>query len=470
MRIVSDINTLVPYNPGKATMIIDTIDDLWHLYNIIQKGDLLQTKVTRKVAIQPNNENKKKSTSSKKQFFVTIKVETIDYDMQGDEIRINGKNVYQNEYISVGQYQSAFIRKTVKFSLVKRSWDPFHLDTLNTATNPTLSADLAIVLMEEGLCNIYLVSSHMILNKAKIELSIPKKRKGPSQYENSMQKFFNYTFEAIVKFIDFSIVKCVVIGSPGFVKDQFSTFLNDKASVSTNISNINSKNNNNNVINFSNVENIFKNKGKFVYTHTSSGNRSALNELLSKKDVLSKIKDTKAAQEIELVNKFDEVLGKNHERVAFGLKSVEIAIEHRAIDFILLTDDFLRKMAASTRKTVQKHLTKAENDGGFVQKLSSMLPTGEKVNNLGGIVAVLKFAVKEIDEIDDFEEEVIEDSNEEEDNDDDLNNLMNEVDINKKDNKNNDGENEEESYEDINNHEDYEDEDANININKNVNN
>lgn len=417
MRIKSDINSIKPYLPGKVTLIADTLDDLWQLYNIIQKGNLLQIKVSRKVAAATqSNDCKKKANSKKKTFMVTIKIKTIDYDSQGDEIRINGKNVYENEYISVGQFQSASIRTSVQFSIIKKNWEPFHIDALHTATNPSLTADLAVILMEEGLCNLYLISNHMILNKAKIELSIPKKRKGPSQHDNSLEKFFGYIVDAIRKSINFSIVKCVVVGSPGYTKDQFSVFLNDK------ISNFN---NNSTLVSNSFDSNISNNKNKFIYTHSSSGNRSALDELLSKKDVLSKIKDTKASEEIVLINKFQEVLGKNYQKIAFGKKAIEIAIEYKAIDFILLTDNYLRKMNANQRKLIQEKLDIAEKDGAYIRRLSSMLHTGEKVDNMGGIIAVLKFEVKEIDDVEDCEDN-IEDLNDNEEDTADVESELNE--------------------------------------------
>jgi stalled ribosome rescue protein Dom34 len=33
--------------PGKVTIMLDNNDDLWHLYNIIQKGDFVKMKTFR---------------------------------------------------------------------------------------------------------------------------------------------------------------------------------------------------------------------------------------------------------------------------------------------------------------------------------------------------------------------------------------------------------------------------------------
>lgn len=98
-------------------------------------------------------------------------------------MRFKGKNVSENDYISVGQYQSIEIGKGSLFTLIKKLWDDIHIEKLRVGSDPSISSDLAAVLMEEGICHVYLISSHITTLKAKIEMSIAKKRKGPSQHD-----------------------------------------------------------------------------------------------------------------------------------------------------------------------------------------------------------------------------------------------------------------------------------------------
>lgn len=107
-------------------------------------------------------------------------------------IRFKGKNVSENEHIGIGQYQSIEIGKGSLFTLCKKVWDDVHLEKLRLASDPSISSDLAAILMEEGIAHIYLISSHITTLKAKIEMSISKKRKGPSQHDKvfSINKIF----------------------------------------------------------------------------------------------------------------------------------------------------------------------------------------------------------------------------------------------------------------------------------------
>lgn len=48
-----------------------------------------------------------------------------------------------------------------------------------------------------------------------------------------MKRFFEQIYQAILRHIDFDIVKCVIIGSPGFVREQVYDFIFAEAVVST---------------------------------------------------------------------------------------------------------------------------------------------------------------------------------------------------------------------------------------------
>ena len=53
-----------------------------------------------------------------------------------------------------------------------------HIFISDQACDPTATADLAAVVMQEGIAHVCLVTSSMTLVRAKIETSIPRKRKG----------------------------------------------------------------------------------------------------------------------------------------------------------------------------------------------------------------------------------------------------------------------------------------------------
>jgi len=82
-----------------------------------------------------------------------------------------------------------------------------------------------------------------------------------------ISKFFENVAQALNRHVDFSIVKCVLIASPGFVREQFWDFLMQQAV----------KDNN---------KTLTDNKGKFLLVHSSTGFKHSLKEVLADPHVI----------------------------------------------------------------------------------------------------------------------------------------------------------------------------------------
>ena len=88
--------------------------------------------------------------------------------------------------------------------------------------------------MEEGIANIFVVTQHKTMLKQKIEKAIAKTTKFNANKKSSQSnKFFDSVLQALEKSFTgenacyFQKVRCVVIGSPGFVKENFYNYLKD---------------------------------------------------------------------------------------------------------------------------------------------------------------------------------------------------------------------------------------------------
>lgn len=117
-----------------------------------------------------------------------------------------------------------------KFSVSKQEWDIIALERIDMACDPTQSADVAAIVMQEGMAHVCLINSCMTLVRSKIDMNIPRKRKGSTnQHEKGLQKFYEAVMQGILRHVNFDIVKCVLIASPGFVKDQFFQYMYQSA-------------------------------------------------------------------------------------------------------------------------------------------------------------------------------------------------------------------------------------------------
>jgi len=158
----------------------------------------------------------------------------------------------------MGAYHTLDLELNRKFELTKPEWDSISLERIEMACDVTQNADVGAVIMQEGLAHICLITSSMTLVRSKIEVSIPRKRKNNvGQHEKGLNKFYESIVQGILRHINFDVVKCILIGSPGFVKDQFFEYMIQQAVKTDN-------------------KVLLENKSKFMLVHSSSGFKHSL--------------------------------------------------------------------------------------------------------------------------------------------------------------------------------------------------
>lgn len=145
---------------------------------------------------------------------LTIEVERVEFDAEQCSLRINGRNMHEHEHVKLGQFHTLELEVGHPVGIDKDCWDAVHIRTLDGSCDLAKRAELAVLVMQEGLAYLCLVTPSMTLTKLKIERSLPKKRQGGGgeEFEKAKNKFFEDILEGIRKNIDFSIVKAILVG------------------------------------------------------------------------------------------------------------------------------------------------------------------------------------------------------------------------------------------------------------------
>lgn len=376
MKIVH--RDFITNGPGSVKMIPEEADDLWIAYNLISEGDTVLASTVRKVLRESASGGRE---AERVKLRLKIKVEAVDYDKEDSALRIRGKNVLENEHVKIGAFHTLEIELHRPFILGKEVWDSLALEVLRQASDPAASADLAVVLMQEGLAQIFLVGKSVTVTRSRIETSIPRKH-GPAiaGYDKALNKFFNNVVDAFLKHIDFKLVRCAVIASPGFTKDQFHRHLLLEAERKQ-------------------LRPIIENKSRIILAHTTSGYKHSLREVLDAPSVMNMVKDTKAAKEVQSLKDFFNMLSNEPERACYGPKHVEVAHERMAIQTLLITDELFRNSDIATRKKYANLVNGVKSSGGTAHIFSSMHVSGEQLTQLSGIAAILRFPLPDLDDI-----------------------------------------------------------------------
>ncbi|KAF2531365.1 hypothetical protein F2Q70_00033184 [Brassica cretica] len=310
-------------------MVAEDSDDLWYAYNLIAVRDSVMAVTFRKVQREVPGGGR---DSERVRLKLEVQVEEVDYDKDAAVLRIRGKNILENDHVKIGAFHTLEIELKRPFVLRKGIWDSLALDTLKQASDPAASADLAVVLMQEGLGQIFL----------------------------ALKKFFENVLQAFVKHVDFSVVRCAVIASPGFTKDQFHRHLLLEAERRQ-------------------LRPIIENKSRIILVHTNSGYRYCVS--------------------VKALNDFFTMLSNDPARACYGPKHVEVAHERMAVQTLLITDELFRNSDVKTRKKYVDLVESVKDSGGEAFIFSSMHVSGEQLAQLTGIAALLRFPLPDLEDI-----------------------------------------------------------------------
>lgn len=369
---------------GYVTLIPEEDDDMWHIYNLIAVGDSLRSTTIRKVTSESNTGS---SSSERVRTVLTISVETIEYDTTACTLRVKGRNIKENQFVKMGAYHTLDLQMNQKFTLTKEHWDSIALDRVDIACDPTRTADVAAIIMQEGLAHVCAVTSLMTITRARIEMHIPRKRRGScTNHDKALERFYYTIMQAILRHIRFDVVKCVIVASPGFVKDQFFEYMFSEAVKQD-------------------IKILMENKPKFLLVHSSSGHKQSLREVLSDPNVSVKLADTKAASEVKALDSFYSMLQNEPNRAFYGIDDVERANEVNAIETLLVTDELFRSADLPTRQRYVALVDSVKDNAGIVRIFSSLHISGEQLGQLTGVAAILRFPLPELEDENDSDED-----------------------------------------------------------------
>ncbi|ORY94651.1 hypothetical protein BCR43DRAFT_557894 [Syncephalastrum racemosum] len=381
MRLIS--KSLEKDASGYITLYPEELEDMWHVYNLIAKDDTIKATTFRKLQSESSTGS---TTSQRVRLNLTVTVESVDFDPHVGLLRINGRVAEENQHVKMGSYHTIDLELNRNFTLSKSEWDVIALERIEDACDVTKQADVAAVVCQEGLANICFLTEHMTIVKQRIETPIPRKRKGSvANHEKGLQKFYEQIYQAILRLFHFDILKAIIIASPGFVKDQVYQYIFDQAVKTDN-------------------KLLMENKSKFVLIHSSSGHKHSLNEVMQDQSIQTKLADTKATREVQALDQFYTMLNTDPNRAFYGYDHVAKANEQGAVGTLLVTDELFRSADIATRKKYVALVETVRSMGGSVRVFSSMHVSGEQLQLLSGVAAILNFPIPEIDIEEDEEE------------------------------------------------------------------
>ena len=363
---------------GVVVLQAEEEEDMYLLYNLICVGDQVEASTVRNVVTESKSGARDKTRVMTK---ITIRVESIEFDAEQCSLRLKGSNIKENDHLKLGQYHTLSLELHRPCEITKDNWDSVRLELVKEMAEPTKKAELAAVVMQEGLAHVCLVKASLSKTCAKIERTMPKKRQqGNQAYDAAVSKFFSDIYEAVKRNVNFEVVKVVLVGSPGFLNQDFLSYMQERAVREEDVM-------------------FIKHKAKFLKAHTSSGHKHAVEEMLGSAELQSQLGDVGAVGEVKALQSFHEMLANDSDRACYGIQQVENANEQLAISDLLITDTMYRCNDYVLRNKYVQLIESVKANGGNVFKFSSLHGSGEQLNLYTGIAATLRFPLPDIAEL-----------------------------------------------------------------------
>jgi protein pelota len=361
---------------------VATSEDLWHLYNFILVGDLVLTKTRRKVP----RENAL-GTIAAEMKTLNLEVEVQQIDFTPDELRIQGVNKKENNFVKLGAHHTLTVHANPPqdVRITKAEWDPISEERLRDACDESSKADTAAVLMNFGEAQVILITPSFMHVKAKIEVTISKKLKSDGKArDKSIEKFFKQVLDALVTHVDFEKTKLVLLCSPGHVREEFHAYVKEVTQRTESRP----------------LREMFLNLSKFLLVKVNSTTISGLKEALADPGVAQRMESTKCVDDIRVWEKFQSTMNKDPDLCVYTPQFVYHAVLAGAVGALMISDNVFRSEDPTERRFFLSLVNFARCSGSVtVNIFSSKHVTGEQLTQLGSVAAVLLFPCPEIEEM-----------------------------------------------------------------------
>ena len=329
---------------GKVTVAIENADDLWHLSQIIEKGDLILSKTTRKIKLGEKEE------ASKKTMLLEIRTETTEFG--NNTLRISGTTNQEKEEIPKGSHHTITLEEGSVATVTKHEWPKYQLNRLEQATTRQPRTVMVAIDREEAAFALLRSQGYETLSQIKGKVA----KKGA---ESTTENFYKEVAEKLAEYAKRYESETIIIASPAFWKDELMKEIKDAAL-----------------------------RKKTVLATCSTVGTNSFEEVLKRPELKEVLRRQRASQESQLVEELMKEIGKDG-LAAYGKKETGEAISTGNARTLLITSSYTEK----NRKEAELLMKNAEAVSSEVFIINSENEAGKKLDALGGIAVIMRYAV-----------------------------------------------------------------------------
>ena len=335
---------------GEIKLVPENLDDIWHLYNIVDEGDLVRA-VTFRTDEQKDDKIRSKK-AEKKRMKLGVRISEIKFHGFSDRLRLHGK--IEEGPQDLGSFHTLNITadNMDSLSIIKEEWKDHQLLRIDEAVKLRNQALITFISLDDD------TSTIAVLRQSGVQwiTDIDSRRSGKMFESKDTEHEY---FGEIISVVKTNKTKdsIIVIVGPGFTKEHFIKYGREKE------------------------PQIFE---KCIVHGTGEPGMNGIQEAIKTGIIEQITKENRVVFETSLIEKLFEEIKKDG-LATYGTDEVKNAILNGAVDRLLITDIMVRNDVGEELLRLAK-----QNNSEFTI-INTIHEAGKKIEGLGGVAALLRF-------------------------------------------------------------------------------
>lgn len=340
---------------GTVKLRVDDLDDLWVIYNTVQKGDLVLARTFRREKL--DLQDSRPERGDKRPMNLGVRVEKVEFHRYVNALRLTGPIERGTD---VGSYHTIHLEPGSTFSLV-RKWNRAEIAHIRDAVKEGRRPLILLVVIDEGDATMAVVRQRGVDFIGEVSYNIPGKRVAGAK-EPARRAFYSAVMDSIRESAASRGISQVLVVGPDLIRVAFKAHADGHVDSVAGIT--------------------------LHYDTCHSPGRTGVYEAIRRRAVDRIVSESRVTREIEAVEDFLKRLAKEMP-ATYGKADVARAVASGAVELLLVTDEFFRYY----RREADRLISETERHSGEHLLISTDHEGGKKLQSLGGLGATLRFRI-----------------------------------------------------------------------------
>ncbi len=336
------------FSSGDVRLQVESEEDLWHLFNVIEAGDLVTASTTRRE--EKSADKIRAEKMEKKRMTLGIRIEKIDFS--DEDLRLKLLGTIETGPQDIGQHHTLIFENGDNLTLHKDRWRTTQVERIRRAVTDSKKPRIIFVSLDQDEATIAVLRQFGLK-----EITTIRSGRSGKQYEEkpSVDGYHGEIYSKLKLILEPNMP--IVLLGPGFEKEDLAEDLKKID------------------------PNAF---GKLYVYHTGQSGMVGINELMKAGMGADILRESSVGAEIEAVEQLMTEIAKDG-LGTYGPEEVRNAAMSGAVDKLLILDSKVRE------NDLDDIVRAVESQKGSIIIVSSQHDGGKELQALGGLGALLRY-------------------------------------------------------------------------------